>query len=121
MPAVDGLLADVSQPKRDFTDDEIIARMMIPMINEVVRCLEEGIIASPAEADMALVYGLGFLRSTAARSAGWTRSAAPAISIWLSSISTSARCMKCRKGCVTKRAITNPTIQQLSQPVRLAS
>ncbi len=58
--AVDGLLADVSQPKRDFTDDEIIARMMIPMINEVVRCLEEGIIASPAEADMALVYGLGF-------------------------------------------------------------
>ena len=58
--AVDSLLADVSQPKRDFTDDEIIARMMIPMINEVVRCLEEGIIASPAEADMALVYGLGF-------------------------------------------------------------
>lgn len=58
--AVDDLLASVSQPKRDFSDDEIIARMMIPMINEVVRCLEEGIIASPAEADMALVYGLGF-------------------------------------------------------------
>lgn len=34
--------------------------MMIPMINEVARCLEEGIVASPAEADMALVYGLGF-------------------------------------------------------------
>lgn len=31
------------------------------MINEVVRCLEEQIIASPAEADIALVYGLGFL------------------------------------------------------------
>lgn len=54
---MDDLLASVSQPKRDFSDDEIIARMMIPMINEVVRCLEEGIIASPAEADMALVYG----------------------------------------------------------------
>jgi 3-hydroxyacyl-CoA dehydrogenase/enoyl-CoA hydratase/3-hydroxybutyryl-CoA epimerase/enoyl-CoA isomerase len=27
---------------------------------EVARCLEEGIIASPAEADLALVYGLGF-------------------------------------------------------------
>ena len=50
--AVDNLLAGVCQTKRDFTDDEIIARMMIPMINEVVRCLEEGIIASPAEADM---------------------------------------------------------------------
>jgi len=33
---------------------------MIPMINEVVLCLEEGIIASPQEADMALIYGLGF-------------------------------------------------------------
>lgn len=59
-PAVEALLAEVSQPKRDFSDEEIIARMMIPMVNEVVRCLEEGIIATPAEADMALVYGLGF-------------------------------------------------------------
>ena len=38
--------------------DEIIDS--IPMINEVIRCLDEGIIASPAEADIALVYGLGF-------------------------------------------------------------
>lgn len=117
--AVDDLLASVSQPKRDFSDDEIIARMMIPMINEVVRCLEEGIIASPAEADMALVYGLGFLRSTAARSAGWIHRAARNILIWRSSINTSARCMRCRKGCVTKRAITNRIIPRLNQPVRL--
>jgi len=33
---------------------------MIPMVNEVVRCLEEGVIASAAEADMGLIYGLGF-------------------------------------------------------------
>jgi len=56
----DRLLQEVCQPKRQIEDAEIIARMMIPMINEVVRCLEEGVIASPAEADMALVYGLGF-------------------------------------------------------------
>ncbi|MBD1388180.1 fatty acid oxidation complex subunit alpha FadB [Neiella sp. HB171785] len=43
-----------------FSDEEIIARMMVPMVLETVRCLEEGIVASPAEADMALVYGLGF-------------------------------------------------------------
>jgi 3-hydroxyacyl-CoA dehydrogenase / enoyl-CoA hydratase / 3-hydroxybutyryl-CoA epimerase / enoyl-CoA isomerase len=59
-PAVADLLASVLGTATDFTSDDIIARMMIPMINEVVRCLEEGIIATPAEADMALVYGLGF-------------------------------------------------------------
>ncbi|WP_312240876.1 fatty acid oxidation complex subunit alpha FadB [Pantoea sp.] len=59
-PEVDALLQSVCQPKRVFSDEEIINRMMIPLLNEVVRCLEEQIIASPAEADMALVYGLGF-------------------------------------------------------------
>lgn len=57
---VDTLLQQVCQPKREFTDEEILNRMMLPMLNEVVRCLEEQIVASPAEADMALVYGLGF-------------------------------------------------------------
>ncbi|UTV27784.1 fatty acid oxidation complex subunit alpha FadB [Photobacterium atrarenae] len=59
-PATADLLAPVVSHAAEFEADAIIARMMIPMINEVVRCLEEGIIASPAEADMALVYGLGF-------------------------------------------------------------
>ncbi|WP_282167380.1 fatty acid oxidation complex subunit alpha FadB [Shewanella japonica] len=45
---------------KDFESDEIIARCMIPMVIETVRCLEEGIIASPAEGDMGLVYGIGF-------------------------------------------------------------
>ncbi|MDF7660961.1 fatty acid oxidation complex subunit alpha FadB [Erwiniaceae bacterium L1_54_6] len=57
---VDTLLQHVCQPKRVFSDEEIANRMMLPMLHEVVRCLEEKIIASPAEADMALVYGLGF-------------------------------------------------------------
>ena len=46
--------------KKDFDADEIIARLMIPMVNEVVRCLEEGIVDTAAEADMGLIYGLGF-------------------------------------------------------------
>ncbi len=59
-PTVETLLHAVSQPKRPFSAEEIVARMMIPLVNEAIRCLEEGIIASPAEADIALVYGLGF-------------------------------------------------------------
>ena len=58
--AVDPLLEAIRPEARDFSADEIIARMMVPMINEVVRCLEEGIVAGPAEADIALVYGIGF-------------------------------------------------------------
>ncbi len=59
-PEVTALLGAGDVQSAQFSPEEIIARMMIPMINEVVRCLEEGIIASPAEADMALVYGIGF-------------------------------------------------------------
>ncbi|GLT20310.1 fatty acid oxidation complex subunit alpha [Vibrio zhanjiangensis] len=54
------ILSDVCSQQQDFDDQTIIQRMMIPMINEVVLCLQENIIASPQEADMALVYGLGF-------------------------------------------------------------
>lgn len=55
-----GLFEGITAPDKQFTDEEIINRTMIPMINEVVLCLQENIIASPQEADMALVYGLGF-------------------------------------------------------------
>lgn len=54
------ILADVCHAPGEFDDQTIIERMMVPMINEVVLCLQENIIASPQEADMALVYGLGF-------------------------------------------------------------
>ncbi|NRF64597.1 fatty acid oxidation complex subunit alpha FadB [Vibrio coralliilyticus] len=54
------ILSEVCSQAQEFDDQTIIQRMMIPMINEVVLCLQEGIIASPQEADMALVYGLGF-------------------------------------------------------------
>lgn len=50
----------IGEKKGTADADEIIARCMIPMINEVVRCYEEGIIASAEEADMALIYGIGF-------------------------------------------------------------
>lgn len=39
---------------------EITDRLMLAMAMEMVHCLEEGIVASPAEADMSLIYGVGF-------------------------------------------------------------
>ena len=50
----------IGQPQLKITDEAIIARMMIPMVTELTRCLDEGIVESAFEADMALVYGLGF-------------------------------------------------------------
>ena len=42
------------------TDQDILDRMMLPMIIECARCLEDGIVGTPVELDLALVYGLGF-------------------------------------------------------------
>ena len=54
------LLSQNSAERQDFSSDEIIARLMIPMVNEVIRCLEEGVVDTAAEADMGLIYGIGF-------------------------------------------------------------
>jgi 3-hydroxyacyl-CoA dehydrogenase / enoyl-CoA hydratase / 3-hydroxybutyryl-CoA epimerase / enoyl-CoA isomerase len=54
------LIKGVVAGKKEFTPEEIIARCMVPMVNEVARCLEEKIVASPYEADMSLLYGIGF-------------------------------------------------------------
>jgi 3-hydroxyacyl-CoA dehydrogenase/enoyl-CoA hydratase/3-hydroxybutyryl-CoA epimerase/enoyl-CoA isomerase len=43
-----------------ITDQDIIDRMMLPLIIECSRCLEDGIVNTPVETDIALVYGLGF-------------------------------------------------------------
>jgi 3-hydroxyacyl-CoA dehydrogenase/enoyl-CoA hydratase/3-hydroxybutyryl-CoA epimerase/enoyl-CoA isomerase len=58
--AVYELLAPHVAQRREFSPEEIIARMMAPMANEMARCLEEGVVETPAEADLALLYGLGF-------------------------------------------------------------
>lgn len=54
------LLKPVQDGQKDVGDDEIVERLMVAFCNETVRCLEDGIVASPAEADMAMLMGLGF-------------------------------------------------------------
>ena len=59
-PATYDLIKGVVAERKEFTAEEIVARCMVPMVNEVARCLEEKIVASPQEADMSLLYGVGF-------------------------------------------------------------
>ncbi|NIC07338.1 fatty acid oxidation complex subunit alpha FadB [Billgrantia bachuensis] len=54
------LVKQVAKEEKEFSDEDIVARMMVPLCLETVRCLEDGIVETPAEADMALIYGIGF-------------------------------------------------------------
>jgi 3-hydroxyacyl-CoA dehydrogenase / enoyl-CoA hydratase / 3-hydroxybutyryl-CoA epimerase / enoyl-CoA isomerase len=59
-PTTYELIAGVTAARREFKPEEIVARCMIPLVNEIARCLEENIVSTPFEADMALIYGIGF-------------------------------------------------------------
>jgi 3-hydroxyacyl-CoA dehydrogenase/enoyl-CoA hydratase/3-hydroxybutyryl-CoA epimerase/enoyl-CoA isomerase len=57
---VESLLDQVVTNKQELGKDEIQERMMLPMIFESIRCLDENIVASATELDMAMLLGLGF-------------------------------------------------------------
>lgn len=60
-PRARQLLAAHIAPARSGLDDEaIIERLMLAMIVEAVHALEEGVVASAAELDRALMLGIGF-------------------------------------------------------------
>ncbi|STZ62890.1 Fatty acid oxidation complex subunit alpha [Moraxella lacunata] len=54
------LLKAVQDGSSDFDEQEIIDRLMVAFCTETVRCLEDNIVASAGEADMAMLMGLGF-------------------------------------------------------------
>ncbi|MDR6869488.1 3-hydroxyacyl-CoA dehydrogenase [Bosea sp. BE125] len=60
-PEVEALIASISAQKgvtrRSFTADEIVARLMDPMVNEGARILEEGIAARPGDIDIIWLNG----------------------------------------------------------------
>ena len=59
-PEARSLIAGAQSSSSDYSDEKIIERMMLAMCLETVRCLEDGIVETPIEADMGLVLGLGF-------------------------------------------------------------
>jgi 3-hydroxyacyl-CoA dehydrogenase/enoyl-CoA hydratase/3-hydroxybutyryl-CoA epimerase/enoyl-CoA isomerase len=59
-PVARVLLQDFhAEGPRLFSEGEIVERMMLPLIIESALCLEEGVVASAAELDMALLLGVG--------------------------------------------------------------
>jgi 3-hydroxyacyl-CoA dehydrogenase/enoyl-CoA hydratase/3-hydroxybutyryl-CoA epimerase len=46
--------------RQTITDDDIVTRCVLPMLNEAVRCLDDGIIRVPRDGDVGAVFGIGF-------------------------------------------------------------
>jgi 3-hydroxyacyl-CoA dehydrogenase/enoyl-CoA hydratase/3-hydroxybutyryl-CoA epimerase/enoyl-CoA isomerase len=59
-PAVYDMIKPAIKRQVELTDEDIIMRMMLPMVIEASRCLEDKIVESPIEVDMGLLLGLGF-------------------------------------------------------------
>ncbi|MFT6633680.1 MAG: 3-hydroxyacyl-CoA dehydrogenase/enoyl-CoA hydratase/3-hydroxybutyryl-CoA epimerase [Bacteriovoracaceae bacterium] len=58
--ATNSIIKKIVKRDLEVTDEEIVQRMMLPMIFECARCLEEKIVETPQEVDMGLLLGLGF-------------------------------------------------------------
>jgi 3-hydroxyacyl-CoA dehydrogenase/enoyl-CoA hydratase/3-hydroxybutyryl-CoA epimerase len=48
------------ESKGSFTAEELQDRLVLAMVNEAARCLEEGILSSPEDGDRGAILGLGF-------------------------------------------------------------
>ncbi|EOA9037423.1 fatty acid oxidation complex subunit alpha FadJ [Vibrio harveyi] len=47
-------------PESKLSDYDIALRCVLPMLNEAVRCLDDGIIRSPRDGDIGAIFGIGF-------------------------------------------------------------
>ncbi|UPQ87184.1 fatty acid oxidation complex subunit alpha FadJ [Vibrio sinaloensis] len=47
-------------PESKMAEKEMAMRCVLPMLNEAVRCLDEGIIRSPRDGDIGAIFGIGF-------------------------------------------------------------
>jgi 3-hydroxyacyl-CoA dehydrogenase/enoyl-CoA hydratase/3-hydroxybutyryl-CoA epimerase/3-hydroxyacyl-CoA dehydrogenase/enoyl-CoA hydratase/3-hydroxybutyryl-CoA epimerase/enoyl-CoA isomerase len=59
-PAVAEIIARYKKGDRQFTTDELIYRLFLPMLLEATRALDDHIVRDPRDIDLGLIFGLGF-------------------------------------------------------------
>jgi len=55
-----GIAAELGIEQREISDEEIVNRLLLPVINEAAKILEEGIVNHPSDVDILWIYGYGF-------------------------------------------------------------
>ncbi len=53
-------LSALQKNKKSLDVQHVQMRLILPMINEAASCLEDGIVSSASQIDLALIYGIGF-------------------------------------------------------------
>jgi 3-hydroxyacyl-CoA dehydrogenase/enoyl-CoA hydratase/3-hydroxybutyryl-CoA epimerase len=59
-PADDLAFLQVEGVARTQDDATLLDRMVLIMVNEAARCLEEAVVASPEDVDFGMIFGTGF-------------------------------------------------------------
>lgn len=59
-PALAPLLAPHARTPSQWTEDQVTARLFLPMVLEATRVLEEKKVRDPRDVDLGLIYGIGF-------------------------------------------------------------
>jgi 3-hydroxyacyl-CoA dehydrogenase len=59
-PEIQRLIDQWTAGRREFTPEEIVCRLLFPMILEATRLLEEGVARSPGDIDLVSIFALGF-------------------------------------------------------------
>jgi len=58
--ATAAIIAAHRRDERQFTSEELTDRLLLPMLLEATRVLEDGVAANVRDVDLALIYGIGF-------------------------------------------------------------
>lgn len=57
---IDKYSANSQQRGTKLSNDEVVHRVLFPLVNEGFKCLEEGIASDPSDIDIIYLYGYGW-------------------------------------------------------------